>query len=188
MPVATLGLSDIRLLPESEVGVERDLEAGDPSELGGANRRVCMLPVVRSTQNYQAFRISPTDTNRIVLLFDPTVTNYSMTVCVEIFDPGGGTPYHRHRHADEMFFILQGEGAALCDGKEIVLRAGDCILVRPTGMHEIHNTGAQRLYLLSVMVPNEDFAELVRSGIPAELDAEDLAVLRHQPLPVKAFS
>jgi mannose-6-phosphate isomerase-like protein (cupin superfamily) len=180
MAVATLDLSDVRVPPESEVGVGLDLEAGD--------RDVCMLPVVRSTQNYQAFRISPTDTNRIVLLFDPTETHYSMTVCVEIFDPGGGTPYHRHRHADEMFFILQGEGAALCDGKAVALRAGDCILVRPTGMHEIQNTGDQRLYVLSVMVPNEDFAELVRSGIPAELDAEDLAVLRHQPLPVKVFS
>ena len=138
----------------------------------------CILPVVRSLHTYKAFRISPTDTNRIVLLFDPTVTDSSITVCVEIFDPGGGTPYHRHHHADEMFFILKGEGVALCDGKEIPLRTGDSILVRPTGMHEIHNAGAGRLYLLSVMVPNEDFAELVRSGIPAELDAEDLAVLQ----------
>jgi hypothetical protein len=30
------------------------------------------------------------------------------------------------------------------------------------------------------MVPNEDFAELIRSGTPVELDEEDLAVLgRH---------
>jgi hypothetical protein len=33
------------------------------------------------------------------------------------------------------------------------------------------------------MIPNEDFAELIRSGIPAELDAEDLAVLQRAPLP-----
>ncbi|WP_242063615.1 hypothetical protein [Nostoc sp. FACHB-892] len=26
-----------------------------------------------------------------------------------------------------------------------------------------------------------NFAELIRSGIPVELDAEDLAVLRHEP-------
>lgn len=145
-----------------------------------------MLPVVRSLQNYQAFRISPTDTNRIVLLFDPTVTDSSLTVCVEIFDPGGSTPYHRHHHADEMFFILKGEGRILCDGKEILLRSGDSILVRPQGMHELQNTGTERLYLLSVMVPNEDFAELVRSGVPAELDAEDLAVLQGQPSPAVA--
>jgi hypothetical protein len=27
------------------------------------------------------------------------------------------------------------------------------------------------------MVPNEDFSELIRSGIPVELDEEDMAVL-----------
>jgi hypothetical protein len=33
------------------------------------------------------------------------------------------------------------------------------------------------------MVPNEDFAELIRSGIPVELDEEDIAVLRRLPTP-----
>ncbi|NJN31266.1 MAG: cupin domain-containing protein [Synechococcales cyanobacterium RM1_1_8] len=140
----------------------------------------CMLPFVRSAQDYRAFRIHPSDRNRLVVLFDPTVTDYSLTVCFEIFDQNSGTPSHRHHHADEMFFILKGEGQAICDGKEIPLRAGDSMLVRPTGLHEIRNTGPGRLYALSVMVPNEDFAELVQSGTPAELDAEDLAVLRHQ--------
>jgi hypothetical protein len=45
-------------------------------------------------------------------------------------------------------------------------------------MHVIENTGEGRLYALCIMVPNEDFAELIRSGTPAELDAEDMAVLR----------
>jgi hypothetical protein len=27
------------------------------------------------------------------------------------------------------------------------------------------------------MIPNEDFSELIRSGIPVELDAEDITVL-----------
>lgn len=32
------------------------------------------------------------------------------------------------------------------------------------------------------MVPNETFAKLIRSGVPVELDAEDLAVLRREPV------
>jgi len=47
-----------------------------------------------------------------------------------------------------------------------------------TGTHRIENTGQTRLYTLCNMVPNEDFAELIRSGTPVELDEEDLAVLR----------
>ena len=140
----------------------------------------CMLSVVRSVESYRAFRIQPGDRNRLVLLFDPTVTDHSLTVCVEIFDQGGGTPYHRHHRADEMFYILKGEGILVCDGQEIPLKTGDSVLVRPNGLHEIHNVGRGRLYALSVMVPNEDFAELVVNGTPADLDAEDIAVLTQQ--------
>lgn len=34
------------------------------------------------------------------------------------------------------------------------------------------------------MVPNEDFTELIRSGMPVELDEEDMTVLRRLPVPV----
>jgi mannose-6-phosphate isomerase-like protein (cupin superfamily) len=80
-----------------------------------------------------------------------------------------------------MFFVLKGEGVALCDGKEVSIHAGDSLLVPATGIHEIRNTGSERLYALCIMVPNEDFAELIRSGTPVELDAEDLSVLRRAP-------
>ncbi|PZV12378.1 MAG: cupin domain-containing protein [Leptolyngbya sp.] len=138
----------------------------------------CVIPVVKSPGDYQAFRISPQDTNRLAIVFDPQIANMSLTFCVEIFDVGGKTPPNRHQLAVEMFFVLKGEGTAICDGKLIPLRSGDSILVPPTGIHEIHNTGAGRLYALCIMIPNEDFAELIRSGIPVELDEEDIAVLR----------
>jgi mannose-6-phosphate isomerase-like protein (cupin superfamily) len=137
-----------------------------------------MISVVKSPKDYQVFRISPQDTNRLAIVFDPSIADDSLTVCVEIFDPGGSTPTHRHHFAVEMFFILKGEGMAICDGKMLPLRPGDSLLVRPTGIHEIRNTSSQRLYTLCFMVPNEDFSELIRSGIPEQLDEEDLSVLQ----------
>jgi mannose-6-phosphate isomerase-like protein (cupin superfamily) len=138
----------------------------------------CVVPVIKSPVDYQAFRISPQDSNRLALVFDPTIANMSLTYCVEIFDQGGKTPPNRHHIAVEMFFILKGQGRATCDGKTVAIQAGDSILVPPSGIHVIENTGSDRLYALCIMVPNEDFAELIRGGTPAELDAEDLAVLR----------
>lgn len=138
----------------------------------------CMIPVVKSTQDYQAYRISPHDSNRLAIVFDPTTAHASLTICVEIFDEGGRTPPNRHQFAVEMFFVLKGEGLASCDGKVVPIRAGDSLLVPPTGIHEIRNTGSGRLYALCIMVPNEDFAELIRSGTPVELDEEDLRVLK----------
>ena len=137
-----------------------------------------MIPVVKSPQNYQAFRINPGDTNRLAIVFDPNSSDLSLTCCIEIFDIGGKTPPNRHDLAIEMFFIIKGEGLASCDGKTVQLQAGDSILVPPTGTHVIENTGKERLYALCIMVPNENFAELIRSGTPVHLDEEDMRVLR----------
>ncbi len=138
----------------------------------------CVIPVLKSPGDYQAFRISPTDTNRLAIVFDPVTADFSLTYCIEIFDEGGKTPPNRHQLAVEMFFVLKGEGQAICDGKAVKIQAGDSLLVPPMGTHVIENTGPGRLYALCIMVPNEDFAELIRSGIPVELDEEDLRVLR----------
>ncbi|WP_088241168.1 cupin domain-containing protein [Calothrix rhizosoleniae] len=137
----------------------------------------CVIPVVKSPKDYQAYRISPHDTNRLAIVFDPAIANSSLTCCVEIFEVGGKTPPNRHQWALEMFFVLKGEGRAVCDGKSMNIKAGDSLLVPATGTHVIENTGAGRLYTLTIMVPNEDFAELIRSGTRVELDAEDMAVL-----------
>lgn len=138
----------------------------------------CMIPVAKSPKDYQAFRISPHDTNRLAIIFDPENAQSSLTVCVEIFDVGGKTPPNRHQLAVEMFFILKGEGRATCDGKTVKIQAGDSLLVPATSTHLIENTGKERLYALCIMVPNEDFVELIRSGTPVELDEEDMRVLR----------
>jgi mannose-6-phosphate isomerase-like protein (cupin superfamily) len=131
----------------------------------------CMIPVRKSPKDYAVYRISPRDSNRLAIIFDTATADESLTVCVEIFDPYGKTPPNRHNFAVEMFFILKGEGLGL--------KAGDSLLVRPTGIHEIRNIGANRLYALCFMVPNENFSELIRNGIPEELDEEDLQVLCH---------
>ncbi len=143
----------------------------------------CMIPVVKSPKEYQAFRISPDATNKLAIVFDRASANVSLTVCVEIFDVGGKQPPNRHQWAVEMFFILKGEGLAHCDGKAVTIQAGDSLLVPPTGIHFIENTGSGRLYALCIMVPNEHFAELIRSGTEVELDEEDLAVLRRTAAP-----
>jgi mannose-6-phosphate isomerase-like protein (cupin superfamily) len=137
----------------------------------------CVIPVIKSPKDYQVYRISPNDSNRLAIIFDTANANTSLTCCVEIFDVGGQTPPNRHQWAVEMFFVLKGEGMAICDGKKVAIKTGDSLLVPPTGTHLIKNTGASRLYTLTVMVPNEDFSELIRSGMPMELDAEDMAVL-----------
>jgi len=134
--------------------------------------------VARTPLDYRCFRISPGDSNRLAILFDPVGDGVDFVCTVEIFDVGGKTPPNSHAVGQEMFFVLEGEGIARCDGRTVALRAGDSLLVRPGVEHVIENTGPGRLYCLQVMVPNDGFAELIRRGAPAELDDADLAVLR----------
>ena len=134
--------------------------------------------VLRTPADYETFRIAAGDTNRMALIADPIRDGVKFTAIVEIFDPGGKTPPNTHAEAAELFFVLSGRGRAWCDGRSVELSAGDSLLVRPGSEHVFENIGSERLYCLTVMVPNEGFAELIRSGLPAPLDAGDLAVLR----------
>jgi mannose-6-phosphate isomerase-like protein (cupin superfamily) len=133
--------------------------------------------IAKTARQYEAWRISPNDSNRLAIIFDPVSDGANFIAAVEIFDVGGKTPPNTHEIGQEMFFILQGEGRATCNGKTIELHAGCSLLLKPGAEHALENTGAGRLYCLTIMVPDDHFAALIRSGVRAELDDEDLAVL-----------
>jgi mannose-6-phosphate isomerase-like protein (cupin superfamily) len=133
--------------------------------------------IAKQPRHYQAFRISPADTNRLALVFDPIADRASFVFAIEIFDIGGRTPPNEHRLGHEMFFVLRGEGVAHSNGKSMPLKAGDSLFLPPGTPHEIENTGAGRLYCLTFMAPDDGFAALIRNGEPVALDEEDLAVI-----------
>lgn len=126
---------------------------------------------------FRVFRIAAHETNRFVMLVDPMVENTGFIQVLEIFDVGGLTPPNQHRAAEEVFVVLHGQGEALLGDAELQLKPGSVLLLRPGHSHAVRNTGDTRLYCLTTMVPDENFAKLITSGIPDALDAEDLKVL-----------
>lgn len=136
------------------------------------------MPLIsRSVRDCPCFRISAADTNYFVLLADPTVDPVSWVTVVEIFEPGGATPPNAHVRAWEQFVVLAGEGRAVCDGKSSTLTRGDILIVPPGLEHVVENSGSEKLYCLTTMIPDEAFAELIRNGIPMTLTDEDCRVL-----------
>jgi mannose-6-phosphate isomerase-like protein (cupin superfamily) len=125
----------------------------------------------------KAFRIAPKDSNYFALLFDHEKDKVDNVYVIEIFTRGGATPPNEHAAAHEFFYVLHGEGMASCGGRTMSIKKGDALLLRPGSEHVIRNTGDNKLYTLTVMTPNEGFAELIRSGEPMQLDDEDLRVL-----------
>lgn len=137
---------------------------------------------VHDFNQVQAYKIKASDSNYFVFTNDPAKDSDKFVQVIEIFEVDGSTPPNKHAIADEGFFILKGEGYAECDGERIHLHAGQCFLVRKGNEHLVVNTGKERLYCLTTMVPNEGFAQFIRKGIPWKLDAADIAVLERTAL------
>ncbi len=123
------------------------------------------------------FRIAAGETNKFVMLVDPLVEKTGFIQVLEIFDVGGFTPPNQHRAAEEVFVVLHGQGVATLGDTEVNVKPGSVLLLRPGHSHAVRNTGVTRLYCLTTMVPDEDFAKLITSGISDRLDEEDLSVL-----------
>jgi mannose-6-phosphate isomerase-like protein (cupin superfamily) len=137
------------------------------------------LPPIFANQAAElpAFRIAPDDTNYFVILHDGASGGYANVCVIEIFEPGGATPPNSHKAAFEFFYVLAGQGRAICGEAEVALGPGASLLIPPGGEHVIENTGPGKLYTLTVMTPDEDFAALIRSGIPVALGQDDIALL-----------
>jgi mannose-6-phosphate isomerase-like protein (cupin superfamily) len=133
--------------------------------------------IARRAGDLRGFRISPNDTNYFACLFDPIADGVSFTLVVEIFNPGGRTPPNTHADAYESFFVLAGTGIAMAGGKTMPIGPGDAFVLRPGVEHVVENTGPKKLYCLTLMTPNEGFAELIRNGTPVELTDEDRDVI-----------
>jgi mannose-6-phosphate isomerase-like protein (cupin superfamily) len=133
--------------------------------------------IARHPGALQGFRISPNDSNYFACLFDPIADGVSFTLVVEIFNPGGRTPPNTHADAYESFFVLAGTGLAHAGGAAFAIAPGDAFVLRPGVEHVVENTGQKKLYCLTLMTPNEGFAELIRNGTPVEITDEDRAVI-----------
>jgi len=133
--------------------------------------------IARRPAALQGFRIAPTDSNYFACLFDPIADGVSFTLVVEIFQPGGKTPPNTHAVAYESFFVLAGIGKAFADGQVFDIGPGDAFVLRPGVVYLVENAGTEKLYCLTMMTPNEGFAELIRNGTPVELTEDDRAVI-----------
>jgi len=136
-----------------------------------------MSAILKRGTELRGFRIAPSDSNYFACLLDPIGEGARFTLVVEIFAPGGATPPNTHRAAQEAFFVLKGSGRARAGETWQEIGPGDTLMLPPGVEHVVENTGPGKLYCLTLMVPDEEFAALIRGGVEVPLDAEDRAVL-----------
>jgi mannose-6-phosphate isomerase-like protein (cupin superfamily) len=134
-----------------------------------------MMPTLIAAEALQMHHISSGDTVRLAVLAGPEVS--PVTVILEAWDTGGAQPPNSHSRSTELFVMLRGEGVANCDGVEVPVAAGDTLVLPATSVHFITNTGTARMYSITLMTPDDGFADLVRRGPLADTDDEDRSVL-----------
>jgi len=107
----------------------------------------CMLhPTVIRPADHAAWR---PDTMGKATLF----ASDRLLVGLNAFEPGQSHALHAHVGMDKMYFVLEGNGRFLLDGRDLPMAAGD-MLVAPDGVpHGVANTGGDRLLVMAVLAP-----------------------------------
>ncbi len=84
----------------------------------------------------------------------PDRTNSQMTLGEVVLLPGMGHDRHNHPDAEEILYVLSGEGMQMIeDGTPFPVKAGDTIYVPTAVFHSTRNTGWQTMRLLAMYNP-----------------------------------
>ena len=76
-----------------------------------------------------------------------------LLVGLNAFEPGQLHELHSHEGMDKLYYVLEGDGVCLLDGRQLPMQAGE-MMVAPEGIpHGIRNTGTGRLLVLAVLAP-----------------------------------
>ena len=67
--------------------------------------------------------------------------------------PGKKTLAHRHLKAEELYYILQGNGEMHLNNESILVKTGDSICIKPNTNHCIKNIGDTDLKILCCCSP-----------------------------------
>jgi len=76
-----------------------------------------------------------------------------LLVGLNSFEAGQSHALHSHSGMDKMYYVLEGDGVFLLQGRELSMTAGQ-LLIAPDGVpHGIRNTSTKRLLVLAVLAP-----------------------------------
>lgn len=66
---------------------------------------------------------------------------------------GGDIGEETHAHVEQILYFQSGTGEVMLDGEKSPLSPGDVLVVTPGTKHNIVNTGAEPLVIITVYVP-----------------------------------
>jgi mannose-6-phosphate isomerase-like protein (cupin superfamily) len=83
----------------------------------------------------------------------PTGGTVNQSLAEATLEPGQTTQRHYHREAEEIYFVLEGEGEMELEGDRARVAQGEAIPIPPGARHQIRNIGVQALRILCCCSP-----------------------------------
>ena len=77
--------------------------------------------------------------------------------------PGTASREHYHKQAEEVYYVLEGQGEICCDGWPQAIGPGDVVVIVPGQRHQVRSCGQHDLVLLVTCVPAYAVDEVVFS-------------------------
>ena len=78
--------------------------------------------------------------------------------------PGTASQEHYHTEAEEVYHVLEGQGAVRVDGERCSIGSGDVVVILPGQRHTVWQEGEGDLVLLVTCVPAYSVEEVVFTG------------------------
>lgn len=93
------------------------------------------------------------ESNEAALKTAITATDKTGTV-VWVVKPGQSVKCHRHPNADDVWYVLEGEGQFHCEvGKSTLVKAGDVIINKAGDCHGVTNNTDKDFKFLGILAP-----------------------------------
>jgi mannose-6-phosphate isomerase-like protein (cupin superfamily) len=84
----------------------------------------------------------------------------TMSMASIVIAPGESSMRHFHRRMEEIYYIVEGSGEMLLGDKVFQIGPGAAIFIPVLVVHQLRNTGANRLKLISVDCPPFDLRDV----------------------------
>jgi mannose-6-phosphate isomerase-like protein (cupin superfamily) len=108
--------------------------------------------MIRKRSNISSYMTK--DGSTIWELFHPNSSPVAgFSVAEALVGAGVHTEPHKHHRAQEVYYILEGEGEMRLGAEAIKISPGNAILIPPGTAHMIKNTGTEGLRILCICSP-----------------------------------
>ncbi len=91
-----------------------------------------------------------------MLVGPPNTGSALMDFRISRYAPMAYVEEHVHKVQEQVYYVLEGEGMLVLDGKEHLMRPHDYVYVPPGVRHSFTNTGLAGLVFLVVTTPADD--------------------------------